>query len=96
MNESKVTVRTYIRGLIDLAIKLVVKPVDFFQTMSKTGGLIDPLLFVIMTALFSVVLSAAKSSISYGAGIHDVGMLAIWLIIVPLIAVIMKIGRAHV
>lgn len=96
MNESKVTVQIYIKGLIDLAIKLVVKPVDFFQTMSKTGGLIDPLLFVIMTALLGVVLSAVKSSISYGAGIHDVGMLAIWLIIVPLIAVIMSFFVAGV
>ena len=33
MNESKVTVQSYIKGLIDLAIKLIVKPVDFFQTM---------------------------------------------------------------
>lgn len=90
MNESKVTVRTYIRGLIDLAIKLVVKPVDFFQTMPKTGGLIDPLLFVIMTALLSVVLSAVESSVTRGAGIYDLGLTVFLLIISLLIAAIMS------
>jgi hypothetical protein len=90
MNESKVTVRTYIRGLIDLAIQLIAKPVDFFQDMPKTGGLIDPLLFVIMTALIGVVLSTVESSVSYGAGVHDLGVLAIWLIIAPLIAAILS------
>jgi len=90
MNESKVTAQIYLKGLIDLAIKVVVKPVDFFRAMPRTGGLIDPLLYVVMTALLGVVISAAESSVSYGAGIHDLGMMAIWLIIVPLIAAILS------
>lgn len=90
MNESSVTVKTYIKGSTDLAIKLIVKPVDFFKTMPKIGGLIDPLIYVVMTALLGVVLSAVESAVSYGAGVHDLAMLAIWLIIVPLIAAIMS------
>jgi hypothetical protein len=96
MNESKVTAQIYFKGLVDLAIKLVVKPADFFRTMPRTGGVIGPLLYVVMTALLSVVLSAAESSVTFGAGIHDLGMLAIWLIIVPLIAVIMSFFLAGV
>jgi hypothetical protein len=90
MNESKVTAQSYIKGLLGLAIKLVVNPVDFFRTMPKTGGVIDPLLYVVMTALLGVVLSAIESSVSYGAGVHDLGMLVIWLIIVPLIVAILS------
>jgi len=90
MNESKVTVQIYIKGLIDLAIKLVVKPVDFFHAMPKTGGIIDPLIFVVITTLLGVVLGTVESSVSYGAGVHDLGVLAIWLIIAPLIAAILS------
>lgn len=90
MNDSKVTVPTYIKGLINLSIKLIAKPVDFFQTMPKTGGLIDPLLYVVMASLLGVVLSAVESSVSHGVGLHDLAMLAIWLITVPLIAVILS------
>src|SRR5450756_1310457 len=90
MNESKVTVQSYIKGLIDLAIKLIVKPVDFFQTMPKIGGLIEPLLYVVITSMLCVVLMAVESSVTRGAGIHDLGMLAIGLIIVPLITVILS------
>ena len=96
MNESKVTAQIYFRGLADLAINLVLKPADFFRSMPKTGGVIDPLLYVVMTALLGVVLSSVESSLSHGAGVHDLGMLAIWLIIVPLIAVIMSFFVAGV
>lgn len=90
MNDSKVTVQTWIKGLIDLSIKLIVKPADFFRAMPKTGGLIDPLLYVVMASLLGVVLSAVESSVTRGAGLHDLAMLAIWLITVPLIAVILS------
>jgi hypothetical protein len=90
MNESKVTVQTYIKGLIDLAIQLIAKPVDFFKTMPKSGGLLDPLLYVVMTALLGVVLSTIESFLTRGAGVHDLGMLAIWLIIMPVIAAILS------
>ena len=90
MNESKVTVQSYIKGLIDLAIKLIVKPVDFFQAMPKIGGLIEPLLYVVITSMLGVVLMAVESSVTRGAGMHDLGMLAIGLIIVPLITVILS------
>jgi hypothetical protein len=83
-------VQTYIKGLIDLAIQLIAKPVDFFKTMPKSGGLLDPLLYVVMTALLGVVLSTIESFLTRGAGVHDLGMLAIWLIIVPVIAAILS------
>ncbi len=96
MNEDKATVRSYIKGQADLAIKLILKPTDFFQAMPKTGGVIDPLLYVIMTALLIVVLVAVESFVTRGVGIHDLNMLAIGLIIVPLIAAILSVFVAGI
>jgi len=39
MNLDAATVKSYFKGLIDLAIKLIANPFDFFRTMPKTGGL---------------------------------------------------------
>jgi len=96
MNESKFTLQNYLKGFKDLAIKLVTNPVEFYREMPKTGGMIDPLLFVVLTALLGVVINAAESYISYGAGLHDLGMMAMWLILAPLITVILSFFAAAV
>lgn len=96
MDESGVTVKTYVRGLIDLAIKLIVRPAGFFQAMPRVGGFIDPLLYVVATAVLGVLLGAVELFVSHGVGMRDLGMLAIWLVIVPLIAVILSFFVAAV
>lgn len=90
MNLNTAGVKSYFKGLTDLAIKLIVNPVDFFRTMPKSGGLLDPLIYIVLTVLLSVVLIAIESSVSHGVGAHDLGMLAGGLILVPLIAVILS------
>jgi len=90
MSASNNIVSTYIRGLKDIAIRLMVNPAGFFREMPKTGGLIDPLLFLVMTAVLDVLLIAAQSFFSHGAGINGIGMLLGSLIIWPLIAVILS------
>jgi hypothetical protein len=86
MNESKVA--AYLKGFKDLITRLIVKPADFFKTMPKTGGLIEPLLYVVVTTMFGVVLGAVGSSVSHGAGLHDLSQMAIGLIIAPLTGLI--------
>lgn len=90
MNDFKATMQSYFKGLKDLTIKLIVKPADFFKTMPKIGGFFDPLLYVVIAALLGVVLSAVETAVSHGAGVHDLEMLVIWLVTVPLIAVILS------
>jgi len=96
MNENNVTVRSYLAGLWDFTIKLMVKPVDFFRTMPKSGGFLDPLLYVVMAALLGVLLNAIESFVSHGVGIHDLGILFTQLVIVPLIAVILSFFFASI
>lgn len=94
MNENKDS--SYLKSLKDLVTKLIAKPVDFFRTMPKTGGVIDPLLYVVVTTMLGVVLSAVESSVSHGAGLHDLGQTCIWLIIAPLIAIILSFFLAAI
>ena len=90
MNLNTATVKSYFKRLIDLAIKLIVNPVDFFRTMPKSGGLIDPMFYLVMTVLIEVMLISVESFVTHGAGVNDLGMLVGGLIIAPLIAVILS------
>ncbi|MFZ2540228.1 MAG: Yip1 family protein [Gallionella sp.] len=90
MNLNTVTVKSYFKGLIDLAIKLMTNPVDFFRAMPKTGGILDPMFYLVMTVLLDVTLISVESFVTHGVGVNDLGMLAGGLIIAPLIAVILS------
>ena len=79
-----------------LAIKVLVNPVDFYQNMPKSGGLIDPLIFMVVLATVAGVLSAVLSFIGLGAaGAMAGGLIAI--VLVPIFVVIFGfIGAAIV
>ena len=94
MNLNTAHAKSYIKGLTDLAIKLIANPVDFFRTMPKSGGLLDPLFFILLTVLLSVALIAIESFVSHGVGARDLGMLAGGLILVPLIVIILSFFMA--
>ena len=89
-------VKSYFKGLIDQAIKLIINPVEFFRTMPKSGGLIEPMFFLVVTVLVDVVLVFVESFVSHGAGMYGLGMLGISLFIVPIIAVILSLFVAGI
>jgi len=90
MNLNTADVKSYFKGLMDLAIKLVSNPVDFFQTMPKTGGLLDPMMFLVATVLLDVLLISVESFVAHGAGVYGLGMMFVGMIIASLIAVILS------
>ena len=90
VNEIIAAVRNYLKVFRELSIKLIVNPAGFFRAMPKTGGLVDPLLYVVMTSLLGVVFSTVISFVTRGVGLHGLGQIAIWLAIVPLITLIMS------
>jgi hypothetical protein len=90
MNDFNATMKSYFKGLKDRTIILIVNPVDFFRTMPKTGGFLDPLLYVILTTLLGVAVNAVEMFVSRGAGIRDLGMVGVWLVTVPLIILILS------
>ena len=90
MNLNTATVKSYFKGMMDSAIKLIASPVEFYRAMPKTGGFLDPLFFLVMTVLLDVVLVSVKSAVSHGAGVNDLRMMIVWLLIALLIAVIVS------
>jgi len=89
-------VKSYFKGLKELAIKLIVSPVGFFRIMPKTGGLLDPMIYLVMTVLLDVILVSVKSAFTHGAGVNDLRMMVVWLIIASLIAVIVSFFLAGI
>jgi hypothetical protein len=90
MDLNTAEVKSYFKGLIDLAIKLIANPFDFFRTMPKTGGLLDPMFYLVSTVLLDVMLISLESFVAHGAGFYGLGMLVGSLVIAPLIAVILS------
>ena len=90
MNASSNIVSSCIKGQAEIAIRLIARPAEFFRDMPRTGGMLDPLLFIVMTAMLDVLLASAESFVSHGAGLHDVTMMFGGLIVAPLIAVILS------
>ena len=90
MNPNKDAVKAYFKELTDIAIKLVANPVDFFRSMPKSGGLIDPMLFMVVTVLIDVIMMFVESFVKHGAGAYGFGVLIGALVIVSLIAVILS------
>ena len=87
MNDFKATTQAYFKGLKALVIKLIVKPDDFFRSMPKDGGYLEPLSFVVLATLLGVLLNAVEMLVTRGVGLS---MVAIWLLTVPLIMVILS------
>ena len=70
-----------------IAIKVITDPVGFYQEMPKSGGLIDPLVFMVALSVVAGVLTAVLSMIGLGmAGVMTGGLIAI--IMVPIFVVI--------
>jgi hypothetical protein len=96
MNLNTATVKSYFKGLFDLVINLIVNPVVFFQAMPKTGGLLYPMSFLVMTVLLDVLLISLESFVTHGVGLNSLGMMLVGMIIASLIAVILSLFVAGI
>lgn len=70
-----------------LAIKVITNPVGFYQDMPKSGGLISPLVFMVIMAVVGGVLSAVLSTLGLGMGGAMAGGLMV-IILAPIFVVI--------
>lgn len=59
------------------AINVITKPADFFKSMPKTGGFLEPLIFAVIMGLISGIIQAILSFVGLGsAGSYGAGMAA--------------------
>ena len=79
--------RPGVQQIPGMAINVITNPVGFYQGMPKSGGLTDPLIFMVVLATVTGVLSAVLSLIGLGAaGAMAGGLIAI--VLVPIFVVI--------
>jgi hypothetical protein len=73
------------RYLIDNAVDVVTRPAAFFRAMPRSGGFLDPLLFLLMigvlTGLVNVVLSPFMAHQTFGLALASVALMPIMLAI---------------
>lgn len=70
-----------------MAIKVITNPVGFYQQMSKSGGFVEPLVFMVVLALVAGLLQAVLPLLGLSlAGAMAMGFVAI--ILVPIFTVI--------
>jgi len=96
MNLNTAVVKSYFKSLIDLAIKLIVNPAEFFRTMPKTGGLLDPMFFLVVTVLLDVLLISFESFVTHGVSVNGLSMMFGGMIIASLIVVILSFFAAGI
>jgi hypothetical protein len=70
-----------------LAIQVITNPIGFYQQMPRSGGLLDPLIFMVVLSVVAGVLSAVLSTMGLGLGGAMAGGL-IAIIMVPIFVVI--------
>ena len=79
-----------IKRLIGYALKLIIEPGEFFRTMPKSGGIQEPLAYIILTVWLDVFLIAIETFIKHGVGTYNLSILLGSLILFPLIVVILS------
>jgi len=69
------------------AIRVITNPVEFYQGMARSGGLLEPLVFMVVLSVVAGVLTAILSLFGLGAaGVMVGGLMAI--VLVPVFVVI--------
>jgi hypothetical protein len=70
-----------------LALEVITNPVGFYRSMNKSGGFLDPLVFMVVLSVIAGIISAVLGMAGLGmAGAMTGGLLAI--IMVPILVVI--------
>lgn len=84
---SGINIQEQVTAFLNTAIAVVTNPVGFFGTMARTGGLTDPLIFLVIAGLVSGVLQAVLTIFGLGHAASFVVALAS-IIIVPVASAI--------
>jgi len=90
MQNSIASAQAYVTRLMCFAFKLIIKPGEFFRTMPKTGGLQEPLVYILLTVWLDVILISIETFVKHGVGGNNLAILLSSLIIFPMIGAILS------
>ena len=63
---SEINIQDQIASSLNTAIAVITNPIGFFRTMPKTGGLVEPLIFLVLIGAVSGILQAILSIFGVG------------------------------
>jgi len=64
------------QGILNTAIAVITKPAEFYRGMAKSGGFVDPLIFVVVMGLIGGVIQAVLGLLHLGGKVSVVMALA--------------------
>ena len=85
-----------LQSIIEKVIRVITQPGEFYRDMAKTGGLVEPLIFVVVMAVATAVFLLVLSLVGIGSvGAMGMAMGLGSIILMPIIAVLASfIGAA--
>lgn len=84
---SKIRIEDFIAPIINTAIKVITDPLGFFKNMAKSGGFIEPLIFIVAMGIVSGILQAILAVLGFVRGVPFSMALASIIIAPALMAV---------
>ncbi len=60
--------KEYLTSILDTAVQVVTRPVDFYREMPRWGGFVDPLIFLVVVSVAAGVVQAVFSLFGLGMG----------------------------
>ena len=80
------TVKFDINDIVATAKTVITAPAEYFQSMPKTGGLVNPMIFIVTMSLATGIISGILSFVGSPVGLLAYGLAAI--IFIPIVAII--------
>jgi hypothetical protein len=84
---SEINIQDQIVSSLNTAIAVITNPIGFFRTLPKTGGLVEPLIFLVLMGVVAGILQAILSIFGLGPAASFFMALA-YIIIVPILTAI--------
>ncbi len=60
--------KDYLTSILDTAVQVITRPVDFYREMPRFGGYVDPLIFVVVVSVAAGIIQALFSLFGLGMG----------------------------
>jgi hypothetical protein len=92
---NKPKIEDFIAPIINTAIKVITNPLGFFKNMAKSGGFIEPLIFIVAMGIVSGILQAVLAVLGFVRGV-PFSMALASIIIAPVLMAVFGFAVAFV
>ena len=93
--KNKIRIEDFIAPIINTAIKVITDPLGFFKNMAKSGGFIEPLIFIVAMGIVSGILQAILAVLGFVRGV-PFSMALASIIIAPVLMAVFGFAVAFI